>query len=221
MGDTLFGRERSGTPLETRGATKKLGGAYESLFSGDANPLMQALMPFQRMGSQAFTNIYGYDPSDIGGVLESLLADPASQTEGLFSAMQPFEARETERQAAGLRNVYGSQGARFSRNMAGGESLLRGELSNQFARARQEALLGANQQRMGALQSLIAMMGQQQQNMFMPLQLANQFLQPGAPIMQEGMLPGLIGLAGNLYLGRMLGNRGGGVDRNRQYTPEY
>lgn len=200
-----MGGERSGTPTETRRGTRNLAGAYDAAIGGRPDQLLSFLEPFQRMGSQAFSGMYGYNPQDIGGILESLLADPGDTTSGLFAAMEPFEAAETTRQVGGLRNMFGSAGARFSRNLGESESNLRGELSNQFGRARQEGLLAANAQRGNVLGMLMQAIQSQQNANMMPLQLANQFLMPGAPQFQEGLLPGLLGAAGSIYAAKSVG----------------
>lgn len=200
-----MGGEKSGTPMETRKGTSNLAGSYEQAIGGDPRQLMEFLQPFQRMGSQSFSSMYGYNPQDIGGILESLLADPADQTSGLFASMEPFEEAETNRQVSGMRNMFGTAGARFSKNLGTSEGNLRGELSNQFAKTRQEGLLGANAQRGNVLAQLMqAITGQQAANMA-PLQLANQFLMPGAPQFQEGLLPGLLGAAGSIYAAKSVG----------------
>lgn len=110
------------------------------------------------------------------GLAEALLAGPEEATRGLFSALEPFEQRETERQVAGLREAFGTAGGRFSRNLLGGESMLRGELANQFNLARQQGLLGAEQNRIAALNALLS--GEQ---------IGTQGLLGAAGLQQEGL----------------------------------
>lgn len=217
MGTTLMGGESSGTPLETRSGSQELAKIFQSSMAGNTGQLEAMLAPFQRLGAQSFASNFGYDPTQIGGVLEEMLADPGSATSGLFSSMEPFERQETQRQVGGMRNIFGAAGGRFSRNIASGEAELRGNLANQFGRARQEALLGANAQRGNTLASLMQFIGQQQQAQLAPLEMMMRYFQPGAPIQSEGLLPGLLGAAGNFMLARQMRRPGGGptsVDPN-------
>lgn len=143
------------------------------------------------------------------GLAGQLLASPEDATRGLFSALEPFEERETERQVAGLREAFGTAGGRFSSNLLGGESMLRGELANQFGLARQQGLLGAEQNRISALNALLS--GEQ---------IGTQGLLGAAGIQQQGQglaeqlrQSGLIG-AGQLGLGA--GQLGLGAEQARQ-----
>lgn len=146
MGKTLFGGETSGTPIETRGATKRTAGAIP----------------------------------DLGPAFQELLTNPADRTAGLFASLQPFEQQQTDRQVADLRNVFGTLGGRFGKNVGTAEGNLRGQLSAGFERNRQQALLEANSQR---IQTVAALLG---------------FLNPQGPNYQQGFLGDLIGAGGNL-----------------------
>lgn len=177
------------------------------------------------MTSDAWINMLGFDPAEMGldETAMSLLRDPADQTAGLFASMRPFEEEQTNESILGLRNALGAMGGRFSRNLLDAEVDMRGELGNQFARSRQEALLGANAQRSQALQHIMASVlgarGQAFQESFAPWQSTLDFFRPGGPIQQEGALPGLVGAGLNLFgILKLLGSRspsptggGGGI----------
>lgn len=213
MSDTLFGSVESGTPLETRAGASQMASFLQSVLSGNTD----RLNPFQRLGAQSFSNLFGVTPGDVGvsGVVTDLLRDPSSHTSDMFAAMRPFENRQTKEAVAGTRAMFGTAGGRFSRNAADAEARVRGELADQFGLNRQQALLQAQQQRGNFLANLFGLAGQNQQMSMMPLQLAAQFMQPGAPVVREGLLPGIISAAGNIYAGRQFAGGGGGG----QYIP--
>jgi hypothetical protein len=203
MSDLMFGRERSGTPLETRGGTQQLARMLQGLLGGSpagARGLENMMEPFHRMGAQSFMNLWGLDPRElgIGEVARDVLAHPGDRTRGLFSAMEPFEERETQRQVAEMRDIFGTAGGRFGRNVAGAEGELRGELSGQFARSREQALLEAGGQRIQALLGLLGAGIQQQGASLAPLELLTRFFQPGPMVWQEGIAPDIIRGAGNV-----------------------
>jgi hypothetical protein len=135
-------RERSGTPLESRGAATQSGLLAEQFLQD----LLSAGRGRQGSAAQSL----------LGGTAQDLLADPASRTQGLFKSLEPFERRQTEQQVAGFRELAGTTGGRFSRNLFQGEGQLRGEIADQFLRTRQEGLMAANQQRMQALMAIIS-----------------------------------------------------------------
>ncbi len=198
MGDFLLGKETSGTPTETKGATGQLGSIFERLLQeGGLSGLTTAL---ERMQTESLMSSLGFDPSTFGleEIIGEILADPADTTSGLFSAMEPFEARETERQVGGMRNMFGSAGGRFSRNLMGGERKLRGELSEGFARTREQSLLEAgglrSQSLIGILNAIIGARSTSGNQMSSILQ----FLAPGAPVYQQGALGEILGTAGSL-----------------------
>lgn len=178
MATTLFGGEMSGTPIETRGATSAIGA---DLLRGGGR------LAAASRGSLGFT------PRGVGtgAAAGRLLRDPRDRLRGLFAALEPFEARETERQVAGLRSGLGRVGARFGRSALEAEGNLRGELGERFSRARQEGILQAE--------------GMQAQTLGMILNALLQgrgqtlgFLQPGAPNFREGILGELIEAGGNV-----------------------
>lgn len=192
MSDFLFGGERSGTPLETRQASSDLARMFQQQIRsgafGGSDP------------SQSFINQFGFDPRSLplGDAITAGLRDPASQTQGLFSSLEPFERRQTAEQVAGLREMFGTMGGRFSRNLGMAEGDLRSNLANQFLQTRQQGLLDANAQRNNLVASLLQSIPQAQVAANDPLRIAAQFLQPGSPIFTEGLAPGLLGAAGNL-----------------------
>lgn len=180
MSDTLFGRERSGTPIETRGATEALGSSLESFFSGGGEN------PLDRIGRGSVESLFGFDPRGIGleGAARGVLRDPADRTRGLFAALEPFEREETARQTAGLRSGFGTLGGRFGSNATRAETNLRGRLGDEFRRSREESLLQANQQRIAALSALLSGLGGTAAGSNAAM---SQFLNPGAPNWQEGI----------------------------------
>jgi hypothetical protein len=212
MGETLMGGERSGTPVETRGGAQSLGNIYSQLL-GSGNPFGLGSQ-MGRNTTDALINMLGFDPTQIGldqAAIQSLM-HPGDTTAGLFRSMLPFEAEETARQTAGMREMFGTMGGRFSRNLGSAEGNLRGELAGQFGRNREQALLTAQGQR---IQSMLGLMGATNQargqafnEQMMPLQLMQSFLQPGAPVIQEGMLPGLLQLGGTAALMYLTGGMG-------------
>lgn len=215
MGDTLFGGEKSGTPREVQGGTQDLAKMFQQMIASG-----QVGQP-GRMTSESWMNMLGFDPREIGlnDAVVSALRDPADQTRGLFSAMAPFEAQETGRQVAGLRDSFGTMGGRFSRNLLQGEGELRTDLAQSFGLNRQQGLLDAARVRNDALAAIMGATatGAGMQND--TLRTMAQFLQPGGPVFTEGLMPGLIGAGGNL-LGMWLMNRtlngGGSGGRNLQ-----
>lgn len=201
MSDFLVGKERSGTPLETRGGSDQLARLLESILrGGEGGGLERSMAPFHRMGAQSFMNQFGLDPSElgIGDVARSVLADPADRTRGLFAAMEPFERRETEHQVGNLRDIFGTMGGRFSRNVGDAETQLRGELGGQFARSREQSLLEAGGQRIQALLGLLQGVNESSRTGLAPLEMMMNFFRPGEMVWQEGVLPDLIRAGGNV-----------------------
>lgn len=190
MSDTLFGQEVSGTPLETRGATGELGRRIQMGVRGGFDP-------FSSIRRSTVREILGFDPEEIGAAsaARAALADPTDTTSGLFRALEPFEERTVGRQVGGLRNMFGTLGGRFSRNLASAEGGLRGRLAEGFARTREQSLLQAGALRNQALASLLGLTttaGQQGLGNIL------QFAAPGRPNFQEGIAGDILGAAGNL-----------------------
>lgn len=190
MGDTLLGKELSGTPMETRGAT-----------SNAANMINQYLQsggrtnPFGRARSEAVTNMLGFDPSMLGleGVVRSTLSDPRDATSGLFSALKPFEQDTREQTSAQLKETFGSKfGARFSPSLLKANRRAQGDLTDRFARTRAQALLQADQNRIGALGQLLGAMGGANRGASADLGQMLQFISPGTPNFQPGILGDLL-----------------------------
>lgn len=179
MGQTLFGGEVSGTPLETREGTRAIA---SDLLRGGGGRL-----------AAASRGAVGFDPRSIGtgAVAERLLTDPRDRLRGLFSALEPFEMRQTEQAVEGVRGGFGRLGGRFSRNLADTETQVRGELAERFARSREQSLLDAEAQQMQTLGMLLqALLGARGQTL--------QFFQPGQPNFREGFLGDLISAGGRI-----------------------
>ena len=178
MPGTLFGQERSGTPIETRAGTEALGTDLLSPTGG-------------RLQRGATTGALGFDPSGVGieGAVQRGLTDPADRLRGLFAALVPFEERQTEEAVAGVRGSFGRLGGRFSENLLEAEGRTRGELAGQFARTREESILQAGGQQNQLIASLLqSILGARGQTL--------DFFAPGAPSFQPGILADLIGALG-------------------------
>lgn len=142
-------RERSGTPLETREAARAAGDVSRDFFR-----FLQS-----GTGVDPRASLLGFDPTGIGAqqAAQAVLVDPADRLRGLFSALEPFERAETQRQVAGLREMFGAAGGRFSTGAGRAEAGLRSDLGSRFAVNREQALLSANAQRINALASLLGL----------------------------------------------------------------
>ena len=156
MGDTLFGRERSGTPVETRQQ------------SGEMADFFSQLMRSQ-VGGAPVLGRQGIDAA-------------ADITAGFRAGMEPFNERETARQTAGLREMFGTMGGRFGTPLMREESNLRENMGAQF-----------QQQELAAMLQALAPVLQAEQAR---LGTAAAFLQPGAPIWQEGVAGDLLTAGG-------------------------
>lgn len=195
----LGDKEVSGTPLETRGATENLGQILQNFFR---NPGQSQGLPFGRQRSEALGGTFGFDVGDldIEGALRSALGDPADVTSGLFEALEPFERRETERQVAGLREMFGTLGGRFGRNVGQAEASTRAELAEGFARNRAQqtipAMLQATGQRNQAISSLLQALQGGAAIESQSLGQILQFLSPGGPNIQQGAISNILGGAG-------------------------
>lgn len=178
MGDTLFGRERSGTPIETREGTGQMADFFQQLMRS-------------QVGGAPVLGRQGIDAA-------------ADITSGLRTAMQPFQERETQQQVGDLREMFGTAGGRFGSTIAGAESQLRGDLSAGFAREQQQAML----------QALAPVLQAEQQR----LATAAGFLQPGAPVFQEGIAGDLL-TAGGMAAGLMFPPAGAAMMAGGQFMP--
>lgn len=116
MSDTLFGKEISGTPLETREATSDMARMFQQQMQGQVG--QNGAFPFGR-----------------------LQADAASMTSPLFASMEPFESRALKESGAQIRETMSGMGGRFgtSANREVGRGV--GETVAQLARVREETLL--------------------------------------------------------------------------------
>jgi hypothetical protein len=208
MGSTLFGGQKSGTPVETRGGTQALADFYQQILKNGGPGALSSM--FGRNASESMVNMLGFDPAQmgLGDAASRLLMDPTDSTAGLFRSMMPFEAQETGRQVAGVRGQFGTMGGRFSRNVGEAEALTRGQVSQGFDTNRYNALLQAGGLQASALTGILgaanAARGQAFNEQMLPMQLMQQFLAPGAPQQTEGILPGLLQLGGTAALMGMM-----------------
>lgn len=195
MSDALLGGESSGTPIETRSGSQDLAKLFQSMIGSG-----EILGGGGRMSSDAWMNMLGFDPNQAGldDSITRALMPVGAQTSDLFQALMPIEQQQTNAQVSGLREMFGAVGGRFGRNAADAEATLRSELASGFAGNRANATLAASGQQQNFIANLLQSMNQSRSNSFTPLSIAAQFLQPGAPIIKEGMLPSLIGAGGNL-----------------------
>ena len=201
MSEVLFGRERSGTPPETRGATTAVGERLgTSVAAGDFDP-------FSRDRAAAVMSLLGFNPADLGlgDVLGRSLEDPGDRTAGLFASLIPFERRQTAEAVEGLRAGQGALGGRFGRTAVEGETDLRGRLAGEFQRNREGAVLQAQGQQNQALAVLFnAILGSGQLGQS-GINALLQFLAPGRPNFQEGISGDLLaagGTVGGAFAGR-------------------
>lgn len=184
--DQLFGREVSGTPIETRGGTSQIA---NELLTGQG-----------RILSGATQQAIGFGPGGVGieQAVMRLLADPGDRLQGLFASLEPFERRQTNQAIESTRGSFGRLGGRFSTNILEAESRVQGELGAQFARTREEALLTAQGQQSQALAVILnALLGARGQTL--------DFFAPGAPNFQEGFFGDLLAAGGNVA-GEFFGN---------------
>lgn len=207
MSDFLFGSEESGTPVETRRGTTELA---QLLRTGNQEGFASMMAPFHRVGAQGFQSMFGFDPASagVGDVVQDLLASPEDRTAGLFSSMEPFERRETARQVEDMRSMFGTVGGRFGTGAMTGETELRGELAQRFARSREEALLAAEELRSNVLSSVMQMANQSRSIDAQNIGNLLSFFAPGAPVQKQGALGGLISTAGNIWAINKMMNRG-------------
>lgn len=186
MGDTLFGGEVSGTPIETRGGTV----AISDELQGRGGRIL----------SGATQGALGFGPENVGieAAVMRLLADPSDRLQGLFAALEPFERRQQNEAVAQTRGSFGRLGGRFSRNLLEGQARTQGEVAAQQQRTREEALLTAQGQQSQALAVILqGLLGARGQTL--------DFFSPGAPNFQEGFFGDLISAGGSLA-GDLFGN---------------
>lgn len=197
MGDTLFGRERSGTPIETRGPVNQMGSLIQEWLRGGGQGT-----PLGRMETESIAGLLGFDPAGIGlqRAVAGSLTDPRDATAGLFAALDPFESRTRERASADLKESMGAMGNRFSSNLLNANVDLQGRLGETFSRTRQDALLRADANRNNAMASILQSIGQAggtSADMYNNM-MTNifRFLTPGDMVWQEGIMGDILGAAG-------------------------
>lgn len=237
MSDMLLGSTKSGSPVETRGASGAAGVTFQDLFSapgtGGANAasieqLLSRLggsLSGARTPNAALATILGGGGAGVadailGNISQSLGLDPA-QRAGLAldefdAANAPFENRAVARNAAAVRENFGSFGARFGSDVnrsviESGAELERGfraERAGEFrgifeallgdqASARDSGfrgLLGAGQLAQGQDQQMLDLLGQ-----------ILGFTRPGEAVIDPGILPDIIGAGATLGGAALLG----------------
>lgn len=182
MSDTLFGKEVSGTPVETRELSQNVAHQFQNLLS---NP---------QAGAQRVAATFGLDPSSLGlqGFAQSILSGASPSIAGFQQANAPFQERAMAQANQQIQGAFGQQGARFSKNLLNAQAQQTGELQSQFNRDRFNFGQQQRGQDIQALLGLFQGLPALQQGAFMPLQMAGQYATPGAPIWAEGILGDLI-----------------------------
>lgn len=214
MGETLVGQDNAARESAERAGTSvaDLFGGTGAQFGTTTSNIGNAM---QRLATQAQMQIAGgMSPDELGTgeAIQRALADPTDRTEGLFRSLEPFEERSRERSVRGLRASMGRAGGRFSRNLLGAESRMRGELEDRFRRSREESLLQAQGQQNQALGMVLS-------NLLGARQTAQQGVQgilgPALGFAREGargtsgLLPGLIQAGATLGGTALAGPAGG------------
>lgn len=199
MSGTLFGQEKSGTPLETRRGTEFVGADLIKRLSGPGGGT-------GRLVTDARTSALGFDPAILNMIsaAASSISDPRDRTRGLFAALEPFERRQTDEARADLRGGFGRLGGRFGRNRDMAEAQLISSLNEGFARTREQALLQAQEQRNNALAALMQASIQGRALGVEELGQILQFFRPGEPNFQEGIFGDLLEAGGNISAAAIL-----------------
>lgn len=168
-------KERSGTPVETRGAARQAGQASESF--------LNFLNTGQ--GADPRAGILGFDPRNIGfeDIVKQILAPPPAAGD-VFSALQPLEDQALSRSDAALKEMFSASGNRLSTSLGRVAGQNRADIAAKFGAQRQNALLQANAQtlqgRAQQMQALMSLLGLTQ-NAANPL---FGFATPGAPVFE-------------------------------------
>lgn len=197
MGDTLFGKEVSGTALETRGLARETSDAFSNLIADPSG------------GAQRIADTFGLDVGELGltEFTKGIFSGASPSLAGFEAANEPFQQRAISRANQGLASQFGQMGGRNSPNLARAMGEQTGELENQFNRARFDFQNQSRTTDITALASLLQMLPALQQGSIAPLVAAGQFANPGAPIYQEGIMGDLI-QGGAAVLGASMGNPG-------------
>lgn len=196
--------EKSGTPIETRGAAAAAGKSVEQVFSGQ--DLMSVLqMIGGNVGSlttSSAQNILGFDPSDIGieGSAETALGAPRFDVSDLLASLEPFEQREREMLSANVRGSFGTAGGRFSENILSAEGRAQADLSDRFSRRRETLAMGSFEdserrriEALGAILPSLTQAGVGGAGVTADiLRSLLGFTSPGTPVQDPGIVPGLL-----------------------------
>lgn len=178
-------KERSGTPVETRGAAQQGGKASESF--------LNFLNTGQ--GNDPRAGILGFNPANVGfeDIIRQVLTSPSAATSDLFSSLQPIENTELARSDAALKEMFSATGNRLSTSLGRVAGQNRADIMQKFGAQRQNALLQARSQQMQALMSLLGLTQSAANPLF---GLAT----PGAPVFEpstgQQIAAAGIGLAG-------------------------
>ena len=200
MSDQLFGKEVSGTPLETRGLAGETASAFSNLIGSP------------EQGAQRIGQTFGIDPSQLGlqGFAQGILSGQSPGLAGFEQANQPFQQRAINQSRSQNAQQFGTAGGRFSRNLFGANAASDAQLNQGFDQNRFQF---ANQARQTDIQGLASILGSLpglQNASLAPLAAAGGFAQPGAPIWQQGFAGELLGSAGNLAGASILNPAGAG-----------
>jgi hypothetical protein len=207
--DVMFGKQVSGTPLETRGLTSQLANTFAPQNLG-------------KLQMQGMMNMLGFDPSQLGlgeFAQAAMNFNPQSLAGGgafgdYLSAREPFDLREQGRARGESTMQAANVGARFGGNTSSAASQAAGEIAGRqeaertaaapgFANIDIQSQLARNQGFGSILNALPALAGAAMD----PYRMAAGFAAPGAPQFQQGIAGDLLG-AGGMLLGSYLNPMG-------------
>lgn len=201
---SIFGGTSSGTPVETQGLARQMAGLYGGAAQGVSNP-------FGRFTQGAMQNILGqsFSPEMLGSSFAQAMSyDPAQQIAAVQASLNPLEQQASDMAGNAVRSSMGTLGGRFSRNAMDAEGRARGQVAQQYGNIRANTALSgtlaANQNQNSLLQGLGQLLLGAGQLGTQQLGQIGSFAQPGAPVMQQGILPGLAGQGGQLGLLKLL-----------------
>ena len=209
MSDTLFGKEGSGTPLETRGLAGQTGREFSSLLGGGAGG-----------ASQRISDMFGIDFNELGlqDFATSIFSGEAPGLAGFDAANRPFQQRALSDQAGQTASAFGTSGGRFSRNLLGAQAAGSAQLQQGFDQNRFDFSQARRGQDIQALLGSLSAIPGLQQASLAPLVAAGNFAQPGAPIFQEGIFGELLGAGATLFQDPLARLLGGGQSNNSKVT---
>lgn len=208
---------KSGTPVETRGATAAAGNQFENLFSGSFEDVLATLgiggdqnAASGRLSTAGAQNLVGLDPDTLKKSIDNLLNPQGFDIDAFTAAQEPFRQREFERGTAGVNQSAGTFGARDSVNARDLEARSRAELSDRFVRTDIETAEAARGKRAdeqvktiaALIPSLVQAFGLNQQQGSDLFRAILQFIAPGEAIFDPGLgrelATGVVGGAASL-----------------------